>query len=406
MKILMVNKFLYSRGGAENYMLKIGRFLEENGHTLAYFGMYDEKNTVGNPSGLYTGNMDFHGKSLSRFLYPFRIVYSLEAKRKISKVIEDFQPDIIHLNNINFQLTPSVIDAAAKYGIPIFQTVHDYQMICPNHLLYNLQEKAPCERCISGSKWNCARYKCIHDSRAKSIIGSLEGILYKIHPAYKKVDCFICPSHFLEEKLWQGADCFKGKTVAIHNFIEDDAAFASETTGGYVAFAGRLSYEKGVTLLAQTARQLPQYRFVVMGDGPDRNALENIDNVELTGFLTGDALKTRIAHADLLVVPSVWYENCPLTILEANSMGVPVITMKMGGMAELVEDGVNGLLVSEVNPEALAAAIRRAMENPEFLKEMKRNCLRSNDKSLQLEQYCSILLEKYDQAVRGRKQHL
>ena len=114
MKILMVNKFLYPRGGSESYMLKLGEELLALGHEVQYFGMYDEKNTVGNSLGLYTGNMDFHSTGVQRFLYPFRIIYSREAYKKISDVLDDFKPDIVHMNNINFQLTPSIIYAVKK----------------------------------------------------------------------------------------------------------------------------------------------------------------------------------------------------------------------------------------------------------------------------------------------------
>ena len=109
MKVLMVNKFLYSRGGCENYMLFLSEHLKKLGHEIEFFGMYDEKNTVGNSKGLYTQNMDFHSSGLARFLYPFKIIYSFEAKKKLMQVIDDFKPDIIHMNNINFQLTPSII---------------------------------------------------------------------------------------------------------------------------------------------------------------------------------------------------------------------------------------------------------------------------------------------------------
>ena len=135
MKILMVNKFLYPRGGSESYMLKLGEELKNQGHEVEYFGMYDEKNTVGNSVESYTANMDFHSTRLGRFLYPFKIIYSTSAAKKIGQVLDAFKPDIVHMNNINFQLTPSIIYSVKKRGIPLVQTVHDYQMICPNHLL-------------------------------------------------------------------------------------------------------------------------------------------------------------------------------------------------------------------------------------------------------------------------------
>ena len=142
----ILNKFLYPRGGSESYMLYLAEHLKKVGHEVEYFGMYDENNTVGNSAGLYTQNMDFHSKGLSRFLYPFKIIYSFEAKKKIMHVIDEFKPDIVHMNNINFQLTPSIIYGIKKKGISLVQTVHDYQMICPNHLLYNFDKNIPCEK--------------------------------------------------------------------------------------------------------------------------------------------------------------------------------------------------------------------------------------------------------------------
>ncbi|MBQ5590574.1 MAG: glycosyltransferase, partial [Clostridia bacterium] len=194
MKILMVNKFLYPRGGCETYMLKLSEELKAKGHEIEFFGMYDENNTVGNSENLYTTNMDFHSTGIARFFYPFKIIYSFEAYKKIGKVLDSFKPDIVHMNNINFQLTPSIIYAIKKRNIPLVQTVHDYQMICPNHLLYSLKERKPCERCISGSKFNCLKYSCIHSSKAKSLIGAIEAKVYSLLKTYKKVDLFVCPS--------------------------------------------------------------------------------------------------------------------------------------------------------------------------------------------------------------------
>ena len=351
MKILMVNKFLYPRGGCETYMLNLAEALKAKGHQVEYFGMYDDNNTVGNSAGLYTTNMDFHSNKLERFLYPFKIIYSREAYKKIGKVLDSFKPDIVHMNNINFQLTPSIIYAIKKRNIPLVQTVHDYQMICPNHLLYSFNETKPCERCIAGSKWNCFKHNCIHGSKIKSLVGSIEAILYSVLKTYKKVDLYVCPSRFLEAKLLSASSLYSGKTIAIHNFIEKKPVPPkAEGQKPYVAFASRLSKEKGVTLLSEAAKLLPEYQFIIAGNGPDDECLKNIPNVELTGFLTGDKLVELIANSKLMVLPSVWYENCPLNILETHSFGVPVITMNSGGMAELVLDGETGLLVNEPTP--------------------------------------------------------
>ena len=403
MKILMVNKFLYPRGGCETYMLNLAEELKAKGHEVEYFGMYDEHNTVGNSRELYTTNMDFHSKGIARFLYPFKIIYSTEAKRKLGKVLDDFKPDVVHMNNINFQLTPSIIYAVKKRNIPLVQTVHDYQMICPNHLLYSFGEVKPCERCINGSKFNCLKYSCIHDSKAKSLIGAIEAKLYGILKTYKKVDLYICPSKFLEEKLLAASDLYKGKTVAIHNFIEKKPLPAKVTPDKpYVAFASRLSKEKGVTLLYEAAKMLPDYSFLVAGSGPDGDCLKEVPNITMKGFLTGDELTSLMANAKVMLLPSVWYENCPLSILETHSFGVPVITMNSGGMAELVEDGKTGALIKEPTPEAVAEAIKRCFEDEDYYNTLKQNCETMRDKIIGVSEYADIVIAKYQDLINQR----
>ena len=403
MKILMVNKFLYSRGGCETYMLKLAEELKAKGHQVEFFGMYDEKNTVGNTAGQYTTNMDFHSKGLARLLYPFKIIYSTEAARKIGKVLDDFKPDIVHMNNINFQLTPSIIYAIKKRNIPLVQTVHDYQMICPNHLLYSFNEVKPCERCINGSKMNCLKYSCIHDSKIKSLLGVIEAKLYTMLKTYKKVDLYVCPSKFLENKLLSASDVYAGKTFAIHNFIEKKSVPQRlESEKPYIAFASRLSKEKGVELLAQAAKLLPNYSFAVAGNGPDDECLKNIPNVTMKGFLSGDELNSFVANARVMILPSVWYENCPLNILETHSFGVPVITMNSGGMAELVEDGKTGVLVNEPTAEAIAAAIKKCFEDDAFYATLQQNCEKMRERIIEVGDYCDALTEKYQDLLNKR----
>ena len=256
MKILMVNKFLYPRGGAETYMLRIGEELTRRGHQVEYFGMYDEKNTVGNAEGLTTVNMDFHASGAEKLLYPFRIIYSGEARRKMRQVIDRFHPDIIHFNNINFQLTPSVILAGAEKNIPMVQTVHDLQMLCPNHMMMEFGTWKLCEEC-SGKKCKmaCVRKKCIHGSRAKSLIGAIEGTIYTSSHVYDRVARYICPSRFMEQKLLS-VPRYAGKTTMIHNFLSKTAEI-DVPKGDYVLYFGRLSEEKGIDRILAACRLLP-----------------------------------------------------------------------------------------------------------------------------------------------------
>ena len=400
MKILMVNKFLYPRGGSESYMLYLGEHFKKLGHQVEYFGMYDENNTVGNSLGLYTQNMDFHSKGLSRFLYPFKIIFSFESRKKIMQVIDDFKPDIVHMNNINFQLTPSIIYGIKKKGVPVVQTVHDYQMICPNHLLYNFDKNTPCEKCVKGSHFNCIKNKCIHNSLVKSILGVVEAKLYSFLKTYKKVDLFVCPSNFLENKLLSARDYYKGKTLTIHNFIDKNKfSDCGRKKDSYIVYVGRLSKEKGIEYIAETAKLLPQYNFVVAGSGPDEDILKGIENITLAGFLTGDKLCELMKNAKLLLLPSVCYENCPLSILEAHSMGVPVVTMNSGGMAELVKDGVTGTLVTEPTPHGIAKKLKETIENEDYYNNLLENCKTEKDNILSVESYCDILIEEYQKLI-------
>lgn len=399
MNVLMVNKFLYPRGGAETYVLQIGRYLEKQGHNVQYFGMHDSRNEVGNSLGLETDPMDFRSKGAARFLYPFRILYSVEAKKKIRRVIQQFKPDVVHLNNINFHLTPSVIDAAAELGVPMVQTVHDFQMICPNHMMLDLNRKAPCDRCVNGSKWNCARYKCIHGSRIKSILGSMEGVLYHSRRTYDKVNRYICPSRFMEQMLLRDAR-YAGKTAALHNFIQPEKGTAQK--GDYVLYFGRLSEEKGIDRFLDACRLLPDIPFVVAGSGPLEYLLrENCPtNVRFVGFQNGGALRSLIEQAQFSVYLPIWYENCPLAVLESQSLGTPVLANRIGGIPELIQDGKTGVLLDEFTPVSYAAQIGALYHDKKRLARMAENCAKRDD-FMTLDVYGRRLLKIYQSAAEG-----
>lgn len=404
MKILLINKYLYPKGGAETYTLKLGEYLSGVGHEVEYFGMYDKKNVVHNSIGQYTQNMDFHDSGAEKFLYPFRIIYSFQARKKLRKVLKDFQPDIVHMNNINYQLTPSIIDEIKKQGIPIVQTVHDLQMLCPNHLMFDLNKKSPCEKCLNGSKINCIKGKCIHYSRVKSVIGAIEAWLYAIKGTYKKVDKYICPSRFLESKLLEkkriGEYIYRGKTVAIHNYIELPDIDFEHTKKNYVLFFGRLSEEKGVDIFIEACKSLPNIMFKVAGVGPMENACKGIPNVEFVGFKTGRDLHKLIAEALFSIYPSIWYENCPLSILESESFGTPVICTPLGGMPELVENGKTGVILEEVSSKALTEAISALYNDRELCEKMSKNCEEKRTQMINLNEYGRRIEKVYSEILK------
>jgi len=402
MKILMVNKYLYPRGGAETYMLQLGGHLQSLGHAVAYFGMRDERNVVGNGLGLETAAMDFRARGPGQVLYPFRILYSPEAKRKIRRVIRQFEPDVVHLNNIYYHLTPSVIDGAAELGVPMVETVHDFNLLCPNHMLLDLETMTPCRRCVQGSKWNCAKRRCIHGSRVKSVLGSLEGSLSRRRRTYDKVSCFICPSQFMERMLQQDPR-FQGKCVTLRNFIRPEGGAGAEK-GPYVLYFGRLSEEKGIDRFLDACRLLPEIPFVVAGRGPLEHLLKHPpSNVRYVGFLEGQALRDLIQRARFSVYLPIWYENCSLSVLESQALGTPVLANAIGGIPELIQDGRTGRLLDRFTPEAYAAGIRALYRDGEALAQMSEHC-RSRSDFITIEDYCGKLLRLY-QAVSGSVRH-
>lgn len=400
MKILIVNKFLYPRGGAETYVFKIGQYLEKQGHKVQYFGMYDEKNIAGNELGLGTASMDFRSRKPARLLYPFRILYSIEAKEKIKHLVKHFRPDVIHLNNINFHLTPSVIDGAFDLGIPMVQTVHDFQMICPNHMMLDMRKKMPCDKCIAGSRWNCVINKCIHNSYIKSILGCLEGTLYRYSCSYDKVSQYICPSRFMEQMLLRDKR-YRGKTLVLQNFIQRREENITPEKQDYVLYFGRLSEEKGLGLFLDACKLLPGISFVVAGSGPMESLFRGQcpANVRFVGFKSGQELENLIRQARFTVYFPVWYENCPLSILESQALGTPVLANRIGGIPELVQDGKTGVLVNKFTPENYAVQIKALYEDNEKLERMAANCRQKED-FITLDSYCQQLLQIYKSVIK------
>lgn len=364
MKILMVNKFLYPNGGSETYIFKLGEYLQRTGHEVQYFGMEHEGRIVGNHVNAYTSNMDFHGGSkLAKVIYPIKTIYSSEARKKIRLVLEDFQPDVCHLNNFNYQLTPSIILEIRKWsrqsGHPcrIVYTAHDYQLVCPNHMCHNPNTHENCEKCLGGHFRNCAKGKCIHGSFAKSVVGTVEAYFWKWMGVYQQIDTVICCSNFMKTKL-DANPVLAEKTVVLHNFV-DEAERKEVEKKNYVLYFGRYSQEKGIKTLVEVAKQLPSVPFVFAGTGPLEHLLADVPNIRNVGFQRGENLENLIREARFTVYPSEWYENCPFSVMESQIYGTPVLGADIGGIPELIQAGKTGEVFESGNPEQLREKIQQ-----------------------------------------------
>ncbi len=379
MKLLMVNKFLFPNGGSETYIFKLGDYLKRQGHEVQYFGMEHEGRIVGNRLDAYTSNMDFHGGSkFSKITYPIKTIYNIEARKKIRLVLDDFQPDVVHLNNFTYQITPSVILEIVKWRkqtgrvCRIVFTAHDYNLICPNHMLNNPNNHSNCEKCLGGHFENCAKGKCIHGSTVKSLIGTAEGFFWNWKGTYKYIDTVICCSHFMKTKM-DTSPFFKGKTVVLHNFI-DKVEWQNIEKKDYVLYFGRFSEEKGIGTLIDVCRQLPYINFIFAGTGPLEKKINGVSNIKNVGFKTGFELEQLIREARFSIYPSEWYENCPFSVMESQMFGTPVLGADIGGIPELIQVDKTGELFKAGDKTDLKIKIENMWNNEEKTEKYCQNC--------------------------------
>ena len=398
MKILMVNKFLYPNGGSETYIFKLGDYLKSQGHEVEYFGMEHEGRIVENSANSYTSNMNFHTSKFEKLLYPIKIVYSKEARKKIRLVLDKFKPNVVHLNNFNFQLTPSIIYEVRKYEkesnskVKIVFTAHDYQLICPNHMMNNPCSRENCEKCVGGKFINCIKGKCIHGSIVKSAIGSIEGYLYKILKTYRNIDSIICPSEFLADKMNTNV-LFKGKTIAMYNFIEE-VSWKETNKEDYVLYFGRFSEEKGIQTLINVCKELPNIRFVFAGSGPLEDEVNKISNIKNVGFQSGEKLEELIRKARFSVYPSEWYENCPFSVMESQMYGTPVLGAAIGGVPELIQDCKTGELFKSGNSNELKLKVEKLWNDKGLTNIYTNNC--KDIKFDTIEEYYKKIIKIYE----------
>ena len=397
MKILMVNKFLHPVGGAETYVLKLGEYWSSQGHEVEYFGMEHPENLIGNELGLYTSAVDFHKSGFgANLVNPFKIIYSIEAKKKMMMILRSFQPDVVHINNFNYQLTPSILVAIKEYKekykkkIKVVYTAHDSQLVCPNHYLYRSKDRQVCEKCLGNRFWYCIQGRCIHQSLLRSCLGAMEAIYWEKRKIYQYIDVIVCPSYFMKEKLDTNR-MLATKTVMLHNFVGSVQRKVGEKKN-YILYFGRYSEEKGIGMLLEICRELPQIPFVFAGKGPMDSMINGISNVQNVGFLSGEALNKVIREARFSICPSECNENYPFSVIESVLQGTPVLCSDCGGILELIEDGHAGWMVPAGDKTKLKKRIKEIWicREPEIYSEA---CRRQRFDSV--EEYGEKLYEIY-----------
>lgn len=357
MKILMVNKFFYIKGGSETYYFALRRLLESMGHTVVDFSMADEKNFPSPYESFFVSNVDYNGKLSIRqkVTAAANLIYSVEAKQKLEKLIAQEKPDVAHLHIFQHQLSLSILDVLKKHRIPVIYTAHDLNMLCPNYQM--LSHGRICQDCKGGRYIRCLKNKCIKDSTAKSALGMVEAYWNKWTKRYDLIDHIITPSAFYKQKFEEFGIASQ-RVTHLPNFLERERPTVnpSQDAGQYYLYLGRLSHEKGIPTLIRAAREAG-VTLKIAGSGPLQDELmqQCDENIQLLGFRSGQALIDLVGNAKAVVLPSEWYENGPYSAIEALQLGRPLIGSDIGGIPELIRD--NGYLFPKGDAEALKNAL-------------------------------------------------
>lgn len=371
-KILIVSKFLYARGGAEVYSINLGEILQKQGHEVRFFSMSYPQNIDVNEDKYFAEEVSFFHSSISGRLKAALRVFGVGIKENYKKILDEFQPDIVHLNNIHSYLSPIVAKLSYERGIKVIWTIHDYKLICPTYSC--LYKKLPCEACFS-NKANVIFRKCMKNNLSASFLAWGEAVYWNKKKLSKWTDTFICPSNFIAQKMKQGGYPAE-KLHVICNFINDEKAkFITELNPEMkeiaYAYIGRLSEEKGINEFLKVAAKLP-YKLYIAGNGPLENELKqkySSDRIWFLGHLSAIEIIKLLKRVQFSVMPSICYENNPLSVIESLCCGTPVCGRRIGGIPELLEGNTDNHLFS--NEAELISSLTEMFENSSAIERQK-----------------------------------
>lgn len=440
MRILLVNKYFYRKGGAETYFFALSEGLRALGHDVAFFSMQHPNNESSYWSKYFVSEKDYVGdiSAFKKVQEASTLIYSFEARRKFEALLEEFKPDVIHMNNVHRQLTLSILDAPylKKHHVPVVYTAHDYILVCPAYTMVNGHGEV-CDACLDKHFMHAVKNVCVKGSRTKSALATMEAEFLKFHHAYDKIDLIVAPSKFMKSKLDEGG--FAGKTVAMQNFLTDSQMamgarvanthkFEDAQSGArpYFLFFGRLSKEKGILTLVkaflwatglangsadmrssdQDVQVLPDaWDLHIVGDGPEREAIEQLiasagpqaeSRIHLLGYKSGEDLQREVGNARFSVLSSEWRENMPYSGLESLAAQTPIIGASIGGIPELVVEGETGFAFKSGNVDDLTKTFLKAsLVNEINYQSMQQACAKYVDERCGQDAYVRLLSNAY-----------
>ena len=363
MKVLVANNYYYLRGGCERVMFNDIRALTERGIEVIPFSAIDSDNEPSEHSNDFVRAVDIRATNpLRRIEAGMEAIHSRRTAKAFEAVLDKVQPDIVHCHNIYGRLTTSILTVLKHRNIPSVLTAHDYKVVCPSYLM--LRDGKPCSACVDGGYYRCATYRCHKQDLAKSMIYAAEAYNARLRDSYGAISAFLCPSRFMANLLVKSG--IDSNRVIFHANCVDPKAYSPSYSGDYVLYVGRLSHEKGLPTLVQ-AMMGTGIPLRVAGSGPMELPLRELVATDKTsktvfeGHCEGERLATLCRNAAFVVVPSEWYENAPMSILESFAYGKSVVASQIGGIPELVTEGETGHLFPWGDKVQLRSGCLRAL---------------------------------------------
>ncbi|WP_448616408.1 glycosyltransferase [Modestobacter sp. URMC 112] len=367
MRVLLVgNHWTEGPGGAETMLVLTAGLLREAGYEVVPFAVAEDR-TLPTPVRARLP-VAAGSRARTRFGEAWAGTWSPRSYRALAQVVDDVRPDVAHVHHVFERLTTSVLDALRRRRVPTVMTLHDYKPVCPNYRLFT--DGAPCTRCLSGRYVEVVRHRCLEGSRWRSVAAAADAYAARGRGLYDRVDRFVAPSAFLRDRVVAGGLPADRVRVLPNPVVAAAEPRRARDEPPYVLFASRLVAEKGVGTLLDAAARLPDgVRVRLVGSGPIAGQLRarvaaDALPVDVLGPLPPAGVADQLRGAAAAVLPALWWENCPMAVLEAAAQGVPAVASAVGGIPELVEDGVTGRLVPPGDPAALAGALTSLVEDP------------------------------------------
>ncbi len=403
MRVVFANNYCYLRGGCERVLFDEMSWLQAHRSAPLLFGRARPGDNSRPHSELFPRLVEVEQLGpVGKGRAALNIIYNRRTGNRFKAFLQRTKPDLVHFHNIYAGLTTAVMDACHSLDLPCVLTLHDTKLACPSYLMLNHGRR--CKLCLGGKFYHCLMTGCHKNSRAVSLVSTVEAYFNEWLGKYLQADLLIAPSRFvLEQMVAQGIPKWKLRYIA--NGIDPARYVPSSEERGYVLFFGRLSPEKGVHVLvdAVAGTCLPTR---IVGEGPESDRLvmlaqaRSASNVSFEGYKTGEELANLVRGATMVVVPSECYENASLTILETMAYGKPVIASRLGGIPEQIIDGQTGLLFEPGNVEQLRELITKLASDHKRRREMERQARARVETEFSLERHCQSLLEVYQEAIR------